>query len=81
MEVQLGHSNMNCEEQGSVHIEQVIIQSHLHLTRRQWSHSELLKLRHKFTMVGLEESTCACIKKLGIKRRFRGYCNKRKPNE
>ena len=81
MEVQLGHSEMNCGEQGSVHIELGIIQSHQHLTRRQWSHSELLKLRPKFTMTRLEESTCACIKKLGIKRRFRGYHNKRKPYE
>ena len=81
MEVQLGHSKMNCGEQGSIHIEQGIIQSHQHLTRRQWSHSELLKLRPKFTMTGLEESTCACIKKLGIKRIFRGYHNKRKLNE
>ena len=53
MEVQLGHSNINCEEQGSVHIEQGIIQSHLHLTR-QWSYPELLKLRPKFTMIGLK---------------------------
>ena len=68
MEVQLGHSKMNCGEQSSIHIEQGIIQGHQHLTRRQWSHSELLKLRPKFTMTGLEESTCACIKKLGIKR-------------
>ena len=79
MELQLGHSKMNCREQGSLHIEQGLIQSHRHLTRKQWSHSELLKLRPKFTMTGLVESTCACIKKLGIKRRFRGYCIKRKP--
>ena len=80
MEVQLGHSKMSCGEQGSIYVEQGIIQSHQHLTSRQRSHSELLKLRPKFPMTGLGESTCACIKKLGIKR-FRGYCNKRKLNE
>ena len=32
-------------------------------------------------MIGLEASTCACIKKIDIKRRFRGYCYKRKPNK
>ena len=78
--VQLGHSNMNCEEDFSVHTGQGIIQSHLHLSRRQWSHSELLKIRPRFTMLGLEASTCAYIKKIGIKRRFRGYHSRRKPN-
>ena len=81
MEVQLGHSKMNCGKQASIHIEQGIIQSHQHLTRREWSHSELLKLRLKFTMTRVEESTCECIKELGIKRRFRDYHNKGKPNE
>ena len=71
---------MNCEEKVSVHTEQGIIQSHLHLTRRQWSHSELLKLRPNFTMIGLKASTCACIKKLGIKRGFK-IGDKRKPNK
>ena len=58
-----------------------MIQSHLHLARRQGSGSELLKLRPRFTMLGLEASTCACIKKIGIKRRFKGYCSRRKPNK
>ena len=62
---------------GSVHTEQEIIQSQ----EDNWSHSELLKLRPKFTMIGLEASTCAGIKKFGIKGKFRGYCNKRKPKK
>ena len=45
LRVQLGHSDMNCEEGLSVYTEQEIIQSHLYLARRQWSHSKLLKLR------------------------------------
>ena len=64
IKVQLGHSNMNCEGDFSVHTGQGTIQIHLHLARRQWSCSELLKLRPRFTILGLEASTCACIKKM-----------------
>ena len=32
-------------------------------------------------MLGLETSTCACIKWIGIKRRFRGYHSRRKLNK
>ena len=72
---------MNCEEDFSVHTGQGTIQSHLHLARRQWSCSEWLKLRPRFTMLGLEASTYACIKKIGIKRRLGGYHSRRKPNK
>ena len=61
---------MNCEDDLSVYTEQGIIQSHLHLARRQWSHSELLKLRPRFTMLGLEASTCAFVKKIGHKKKI-----------
>ena len=81
IKVLLSHSNMNCKEVLSVHTGQGTIQSHLHLTRRQWSCLELLKLRPRFTMVGLKASTCACIKKIDIKRRFRGYCIRRQLNK
>ena len=40
-----------------------------------------LKLRPRFTTLRLEASTCACIKKIRIKRRFRGYHSRRKLNK